>query len=417
MREQKIKQSHKALGLLTAINYFNYIDRYILAAVLVSIKADLSLSDFQAGALATAFMIPYMFTSPLFGWLGDTKDRSKILSIGAGIWSVASLLTGQAGSFFTMIFARFCLGIGESAFTVISVPYISDYFSGKEEQKRGRVLSIFSTALPVGSALGYVLGGYFAEMFGWRGAFYAVGFPGLILAALVWRLPDPRPRAEKKSGAGANSTAFEWRKVVRLFKSPTYSYAVFGYCAYSFVVGGVAYWIPAYLQRDFHVTQMKANLLFGGIAVGSGLLGTILGGYWGDSLNKKRAQGHLRISSYSMFLALPFYVASVIATTLPLFCIMIGLAQFCFFISTSPINVAVIEAAPAKLKTSAMAMCIFAIHILGDAISAMLIGFVSDQTHSLRTGLLMCSPVILLSAFLWFRGSNSHSPYAEKKSA
>jgi predicted MFS family arabinose efflux permease len=405
MDEHKNTHAKAALGLLTAVNYFNYIDRYILAAVLVSIKVDLQLSDFQAGLLATAFMIPYMFTSPLFGWLGDTQNRSKILATGAAIWSIASLLTGRAGHFFVMLFARFGLGIGESAFTVISTPYISDYFSGEgQKEKRGRILSIFSTALPVGAALGYVLGGYFGEVFGWRGAFYAVGVPGLILAAFIWRLPDPREPAKPSA---PRRERFLWKKnVVELFSSKTYSLAVFGYCAYTFVVGGVAYWMPAYLQRTYGVAQMKANLLFGGIAVVSGLFGTLLGGYLGDLLNKKKSRGHLRISGYSMFLALPLYLICVTSDNLTVFCVTMAFAQFFFFISTSPINVALIEVAPAHLKTSAMAMAIFAIHILGDAISAMLIGYISDQTGSLRMGLLVCTPVIFLSAALWLYGAN-----------
>ena len=383
--------SKKALSLLTVVNYLNYIDRYILAAVLGSIKSDLHLSDLQAGLLATAFMIPYMFTSPLFGWLGDNKNRSKILAVGASLWSIASLMTGKASSFIVMMASRFGLGVGESAFTVISVPFISDYFS---PQKRGRVLSLFSTALPVGAALGYVLGGWLGQVIGWRGAFYAVGFPGLIFAYFIYKLPDPKRIDEK-------STLSIRKSFGGLFRSRNYSLSVLGYCAYTFVVGGVAHWIPTYLQRTYAVDQMKANVLFGGIAVVSGLFGTLLGGHLGDHLSKKRAHGHLWVSSFSMFLAIPFYVLCLSAENLTLFAVFLAVAQFFFFISTSPINVTLIEVAPAQLKTSAMAMAIFACHILGDAISSPLIGYISDQTGSLRTGMLICTPVILLSSALW----------------
>ncbi len=382
----------KALSLLTTVNYLNYVDRYILAAVLVSIKVDLNLSDFQAGLLATAFMIPYMFTSPVFGWLGDKGNRSKILAFGATIWSVASLLTGQASQFLIMAASRFLLGIGESAFTVISVPYISDHFP---PEKRGRMLSIFSTALPVGAALGFVLGGLFAEWFGWRMAFYLVGAPGLLFSYFIWKLPDPR------QGSAKHSINFK-KNISTLFRSKNYTLSVLGYCAYTFVVGGVAHWVPTYLQRTYLIDQMKSNIIFGGIAVGSGLFGTLIGGHIGDSLTQKHHHGHLQISSYSMLLALPFYVACLSAESLLSFSIFLGIAQFLFFISTSPINVSIIESAPGHFRTSAMALAIFACHILGDAISAPLIGLVSDKTGSLRLGMLVCSPVILLSAALWF---------------
>lgn len=100
-------KARRALILLTAVNYLNYIDRFILAAVLASIKTDMGLTDFQAGLLATAFMVPYMFTAPLFGWLGDTKDRSKILSLGAAVWSVATFVTGISRSFASILSSRF----------------------------------------------------------------------------------------------------------------------------------------------------------------------------------------------------------------------------------------------------------------------------------------------------------------------
>ena len=140
MSEFDAAKSRKVLILLTAINYLNYIDRFILSAVLVSIKADLGLSDFQAGLLATAFMVPYMLTAPLFGWLGDTQNRARILALGAALWSFATFWTGLAKSFHVMLGTRFLLGLGESAFTTTSVPFLSDYFP---LEKRGKILAIF----------------------------------------------------------------------------------------------------------------------------------------------------------------------------------------------------------------------------------------------------------------------------------
>jgi len=393
----------RALVLLTSINYLNYIDRYILAAVLASIKADLSFSDYQCGLLATVFMFPYMFTSPIFGWLGDKAHRSKILSLGVSIWSVASLLTGQASQFLTMAASRFLLGIGESAFTVISVPYISDYFPS---EKRGRVLSIFSTALPVGAALGFVLGGVLANWFGWRNAFFLVGAPGLILAFFVWRLPDP--------GKTVAVPKIDFLKSLKgLMRSKDYTLAVLGYCAYTFVVGGVALWIPTYIQRSFALSQVNANMLFGGIAVVSGFFGTLIGGFLGDKWASRRPHGHMRISSLSMFLALPFYVGGILSANLIEFAILLSLAQFFFFISTSPINVTIIEAAPKNFRTSAMAISIFAIHLLGDAISSPIIGLISDYTGSLQMGMMVCSPIILLSALFWLWAARQPAPLAK----
>jgi predicted MFS family arabinose efflux permease len=387
-------RAKKVLILLTAINYLNYIDRFILSAVLVSIKADLGLSDLQAGLLATAFMLPYMLTAPLFGWLGDTQNRSRILSIGAALWSFATFWTGLVKSFNIMLVSRFLLGLGESAFTTTSVPYLSDYFPA---EKRGKVLAIFSSALPVGAALGYVLGGVLGSTVGWRMAFFIVGIPGFILAALIWRMKDPR--------GSQNEKKFSFKEAISVLKkSRPYVWAVLGYCAYTFVIGGVAHWIPSYLQRMFGMTELSANTMFGGIAVGSGLVGTLAGGWIGDYLNRKTPGGHLRISSWSMLLALPCFYICLNTDDLNIFILTLVFTQFFFFLSTSPINVALIESIPEKFGNTAMAMAIFFCHILGDAISSPLIGYYSDMTGSLRRGVLICTPFILLAAGFWWLG-------------
>lgn len=398
-------QSKRALTLLTAVNYLNYIDRYMLAALLVSIKTDLNLNDFQAGLLATAFMVPYMFTSPFFGYLGDRIARPKILAGGASVWSIASLITGMAGSFNVLLGSRFLLGLGESGFTTVSPPFIADFFTA---ERRGRVLSIFSSALPVGAALGFVLGGVLGQLIGWRAAFMFAGVPGLILAFLVIRLPDPRHKILPENFIGGSATKI-------LGKNKPYLLTVLGFAAYTFVVGGLAHWTPSFVQRSYGIDEMKANLLFGGIAVVSGFLGTMLGGHWGDALSKKYSVGfeksflgHLKISYFSMLMSAPFYIGYLFAPNLIVFIICMSITQFCFFLSTSPINVVIIESVPAYLRSTGMAMAIFACHLLGDAISSPLIGWISDQTGSLRTGMLAVSPIILLSATFWFLAHKSH---------
>lgn len=399
-------RSKKILILLTAINYLNYIDRFILSAVLVSIKTDLGLSDLQAGLLATAFMFPYMLTAPLFGWLGDTQNRAKILSLGAALWSFATFWTGLVQSFSAMLTTRFLLGLGESAFTTTAIPFLSDHYP---INKRGKILAIFSSALPVGAALGYVLGGVLGAAVGWRNAFFIVGLPGFLLATVLWMMGDPRSRSSTQE--------FQFKQALHaLTKSQSYIYAVLGYCAYTFVVGGVAHWIPSYLQRTFSMTELTANTTFGGIAVGSGLVGTLVGGYLGDYLSLRTPGGHLRISAWSMAFALPSFWFCLNTDNLNIFIALLVVTQFLFFVSTSPINVALIECIPAKFRNTAMAIGIFACHILGDAISAPLIGYFSDLTGSLRQGVLICTPAIFLSMIFWWLGFKARQKNYERES-
>lgn len=398
------KNARNVLILLTVVNYLNYIDRYILSAVLASIKTDLGLSDFQAGLLATAFMIPYMFTAPIFGWLGDTQNRAKILALGAGLWSLATFWTGLAKNFHSMMASRFFLGLGESAFTTTAIPFLSDFFPS---EKRGKILAIFSSALPVGAALGYVLGGLLGSTIGWRNAFLVVGLPGIFLAILIWLMGDPRKKSSTQDFALGIAL-----KTLR--KTPPYVWAVAGYCAYTFVVGGVAHWIPSYLQRTFQLSELSSNTLFGGIAVGSGLVGTLVGGYLGDYLSRQRPGGHLKISSISMLLAIPSFWFCMTTDNLNVFIPFLVFTQFFFFVSTSPINVALIECVPHAFRNSAMAMGIFLCHVLGDAISSPLIGYWSDMTGSLRQGVLICTPFIFLSSLFWWIGYRSRQKVLEQ---
>jgi len=392
-------QAKKALSILTAVNYLNYIDRFILSAVLLSIKVDLNLSDFQAGLLATAFMVAYMFTSPLFGWLGDTKKRTWLLAGGALLWSLASLMTGWAGTFVLLALSRFILGFGESAFTTIATPYISDFYPST---RRGRALAIFSSGLPVGAALGFVMGGLLGQYFGWRNAFFIVGFPGIILSALILTLPEPKTKTTLLD--------FNYTKILKeISRIPPYFWTTLGYCAYTFVVGGVAHWVPTYLQRTYALDQMKANTLFGGIAVGSGLIGTLLGGYLGDKWSAQSGKGgHLKLSALSMALSLPFFIGTLYAPNIGALIFFLSLTQLFFFLSTSPVTVSIIESVPAKAQTTAVAITIFLCHILGDAISSPLIGLISDNTGSLKLGMSICIPMIFVSSFCWYLGMKSH---------
>ena len=180
-----------ALGLLLAVNLLNYIDRQVLFAVFPLIKADLSISDTELGLLGSAFMVSYMVIAPVFGWLGDHWDRVKLASTGVVIWSFATILAGFAPGYRTLLAARATVGVGEASFGTVSPGLIADFF---EKEKRGSVLSLFYVAIPVGSALGYLLGGVLGQRFGWHAAFLMVGLPGLIIAVPLWFLRAPKRR-------------------------------------------------------------------------------------------------------------------------------------------------------------------------------------------------------------------------------
>jgi MFS family permease len=237
-----------ALGLLLAINLFNYIDRQVLSAVLkrIELDADIFRPDdpnlrTKLGLLATAFMASYMLLAPVFGRLSDRLPRWRVVGVGVILWSVASGASGLAGTYAALLLTRCFVGVGEAAYGPVAPSMLSDLYP---ERVRGRVLAGFYLAIPVGSALGFVIGGQVAEWTGdWRWAFYVVVIPGLLLGLLCFLMREP-PRL----GPSLDRQSTSYRETVqRVVRVPSWVYCTAGMTFWTFVLGGVALWIPHYI--------------------------------------------------------------------------------------------------------------------------------------------------------------------------
>src|SRR5215472_15746975 len=193
----------RALIVLTAINLFNYMDRYVVPPILSDLKRAMALSDTQLGWLAGAFMIVYMILALVFGALGDRGSRTRPIAIGVFVWSLATMLSGFARNYPQLLAGRALVGVGEAAYVAIAPVLLADLFSA---QSRGRVYSVLNMAIPVGSALGFIVGGQVSAHFGWRAAFFVAGIPGLLLAAAVLWLPDPPRGSRDAAGAVEEGT-------------------------------------------------------------------------------------------------------------------------------------------------------------------------------------------------------------------
>ena len=195
----RLPGARQAVALLLLLNLFNYIDRYVLAAVEPLIRAEFFRADDAAaqskmGLLATAFLVSYMVAAPLFGWLADRRPRWLIVALGCAVWSVASGVSGLAGGFAVLLITRMFVGIGEAAYGPTAPTLIADLYP---VARRGWVLSWFYMAIPIGSALGFLIGGKVAAMASWHWAFFVVVPPGLVLAALcLFQREPPRVGTE-----------------------------------------------------------------------------------------------------------------------------------------------------------------------------------------------------------------------------
>jgi MFS family permease len=400
-----------ALGILTAVNFLNYIDRYVLAAVFEPIKRELHFTDAQLGWTLSAFMIAYSVTSPAFGRLGDLYTRKHLIAAGVALWSFATAGAGLARNFWQMFLPRSIVGIGEASYATLAPTMITDFYS---EERRGRALAMFYAAIPAGSALGFVLGGRLAEAYGWRTAFFVVGLPGLLFALLALAIREPRRGSMDASPESAEAPPTLVSTYRMLWHNRTYVVVTIGFTAYTFALGGLVGWVPAFFERYRGMTTARANEIFGAMTVVSGFLGTFAGGFLGDYLLRYTKNSYLWVSGLCMFAGAPVAVIALAAGNPSLFLPATFMSEFFLFLNTGPLNAVVLSCVPARIRATAMAVNIFFIHALGDAISPGIIGMLSDRFGLSRAALIapvmmLASGIVLLHAI---RVQNSHPPIA-----
>jgi MFS transporter, Spinster family, sphingosine-1-phosphate transporter len=397
MSAPAVRGARLGLLILTGINLLNYLDRYVVSAVLESLRrSPLHPSDAQLGLLGTAFLIVYTLTAPLFGRLGDTGRRPRALAAGVALWSAATALGGLAWSYASLFLTRAAVGIGEAAYGTIAPSLLADYFPLRQ---RGRAFAIFFVAIPVGAALGYMVGGLVDHRFGWRAAFFVAGIPGLLLAALTLRLPDP-PRGSQDSPVPSVTAPAARVAFAALLHNRAYRLTVLGYAAYTFALGGIAWWMAPFLQRVRGLSGPVATVRFGAVVVVTGLIGTYAGGWLGDRFLARSRQAYLWLSGAATLAAAPLFAVALLSPAPAVYWgAMIG-AELLMFASTGPINSVIVNVVSPGARATAVAISIFTIHAIGDVPSPFLVGLISDA-RSLAVGVLILPAAVLVAGAVW----------------
>jgi len=385
-----------ALAILTLINLFNYLDRWVVASVVESIKkSELHLSDTQLGLVGTGFIVIYTVASPLFGAFGDRRKRPPLIALGVAVWSVATSLAGFARGFWSLFVARSGVGVGEAAYGTIAPALLADSFP---IERRGRVLAVFFCAIPIGSAAGYILGGLVDQHFGWRAAFWIAGAPGLLLSLLVLLVKDP-PRG--LHDAGEDHAPAHWTESYRdLLRNRPFILTALGYGAYTFALGGLGFWMPAFLERVRGMPRSEATVTFGGIALVTGFVGTFAGGFLGDFFLRRSKQSYLWVSGIATLIAAP---AAYIAVSNPhrsIYLPAIAIAEVLIFMCTGPVNSAIINAVKPGERATAVGLSVLVMHVIGDIPSPPLIGAVSDHS-SLERAFVLVPLAIVIAGCIW----------------
>jgi MFS family permease len=344
--------------------------------------------------LTTAFFFCYMVTAPLTGWLADRYSRGRIMCAGALLWSAATLLTAVTHNFTELMIRHTLVGVGEATFVAIAPSFLADLHP---ENRRGRVLAVFYMAIPVGTALGYLLGGALAARWGWRAPFLVGAVPGALLGVLLLLIPEPERGAQDRLAVTLERGTF-----LGLWRNPAFWTATLGMAMMTFAVGGMQVWMPTFLSRIRGVPLAAANLRFGLTTLAAGILATALGGWLGDRMEARKRGGHCLISAIGMTLALPAVLLAVFHAGSWMYP-AIFMGEFFLLLNTAPLNAAILNSVSAPIRSTAFAVNIFTIHLLGDAFSPSLMGYISDRSN-MQMAFVAASAAIAISAGVLFFG-------------
>ena len=405
------RYSYYALGVLTLVNFLNYIDRQILPAVAPLMAEDLHLSDTEIGAMEAALLLSFTILAPLFGRLGDRYSRTKLMAGAAVLWSIATGLTGVmdhapvlpgaihlnipvvqfslslSGVAIMLCVVRAAVGVGESSYSTITPSLIADYFP---MHRRATALGIFQAAIPMGFALGAVIGVVLAHYFGWRLAFTIVGVPGLITAAFVWRLREPGRGVNDPEApvAGPQNSQSWFSTAWQIIRNRNWFLCTAGYTALTFVLGAFGTWGIILLVREKGMGVQSAGTTLGVVILVAGAAGTFGGGWVADRVARKRRNAYFLVCGVSSFLGIIPAFVCLSASNPMIYVPAIFLTVLFLFINNAPFHAILINSVSASVRATAVALNIVAIHIFGDVISRFGVGVLSDSLVAGRVGAL-----------------------------
>ena len=397
---KSVSGARTALFLLLGINLFNYIDRQILAALEPDIRATFFAPGdvnamWKTGLLGDAFFVTYMISAPILGLLADRISRWIVVGSAVILWSLASGGSGLATTFAILFATRIFVGIGEGGYGPAAPTILADLFP---IDIRGRVMAIFYTAIPVGSALGYVIGGVVGAHLGWRWAFYLVTLPGLLLGLLCFWQRDPRVSGHHLVQESARRGIGDY---LRLFRTRSYLINCVAQTLMTFVMGGLGFWAAAYLRYRNQSPDVGMTI-FGLIMVVAGLVSTLLGGIIADRLRSRFAGSYFWVSGIGMLIACPLFVATLYIP-FPAAWITMFLAIFFLFLNTGPSNTALANVSLPAVRATAFAANIFVIHAFGDVQAFWLLGYIGGHAN-MHVAFLFVSAIIFASGVTWLFG-------------
>jgi len=395
-----------ALAVLTAVYVLNFLDRTLIYILFTPIKKELHFTDLQLALLGTtSFVIFYTLLGVPFGRLADRTKRKVIIGIGLAVWSLFSGLTGFASSFWTIFLCRVMVGVGEATLGPAALSLLSDYFPTR---MRATVQSIYSSGIAIGGGLAFFLGGWIGQTHGWRWAFYLLGFPGLVLAMLVFALrEEPRGRTESPAAlTGGN----DWKL---LFRSKPLLFLYAGYAFFALSSNNLGIWGAAFFVRVHHLSLAVVGMAAGILSIVIGIPAMIFSGYHSDRFSRRFAGGRMAFTALAAAISVPLWLAVLFANNLTLVVIVNVFLYALALMWVGPATADVHDIAGPHLRGLAIGIFFSIVNIVAYGFGGPLIGRLSDvlgvakNPDQMRMSLLVCPIACALGALLLWMGSRA----------
>ncbi|OAY33541.1 probable sphingolipid transporter spinster homolog 2 isoform X2 [Manihot esculenta] len=443
----------RLLMMFCVINMLNYVDRGAIASNGVNgsirtcddkgicnsgsgIQGDFNLNNFQDGVLSSAFMVGLLVASPIFASLAKSHNPFRLIGVGLSVWTFATAGCGSSFDFWSIAICRMLVGVGEASFISLAAPFIDD--NAPVAQKTAW-LATFYMCIPTGVALGYVYGGFVGNHFNWRFAFWGEAFlmlPFAVLGFVMKPLPlkgfafteskealtsiealASIPEEDDNEGIGSNASVKgsklkgkttilqQLSRISRdmkvLLLDRVYVVNVLGYISYNFVIGAYSYWGPKAGYNIYHMSN--ADMMFGGITIVCGILGTLAGGIILDRMNATISNA-FKLLSVATFLGAIFCFSAFCLRSLFGFIVLFSVGELLVFATQAPVNFVCLHCVKPGLRPLSIAMSTVSIHIFGDVPSSPLVGVLQDHINNWRGTALILTAVLFLAAAIWFIG-------------
>lgn len=380
-----------ALSLLTAVYVLNFLDRTLIYILFTPIKKEMAFSDLQLALLGTtSFVIFYTLLGVPFGALADRVPRKVLIGGGLAVWSLFSGLTGFAHSFWSIFFCRMMVGVGEATLGPAALSLLSDYFPPR---MRATSQSIYSSGISIGGGLAFFLGGWIGQAWGWRYAFYFLGFPGLVLAALVFALREP-----ERGRTDAKQESADWRTLTPLL------YLFAGYALVGLASNNLGIWGATYFVRERGFKLGVVGTAAGILAIAVGMPAMILGGWLSDRVKRRMA-----FTAAAAFLSAPLWLALLtVREVVPLIIVNVMLYALSI-LWVGPATADITEMAGPRQRGLAIGIFFSIVNITAYGIGSPLIGKLSDG-WGLGSALLICPAACAAGALFLWMGSRRARP-------